>query len=131
MIFFIFNIILYHWFYGRIYKSWQNCWLSKGRRKAKMLTKMNMHSRRSVKVNIKRRDKRRNNSATFNKRDCGIGWAVGSNQASGSLRLRIYTFRAFGRSYACVCVHVCCCELNPRASQWIIIIYHRTYCYHF
>ena len=50
--------------------------------------------------NIKRRDKRRNNSATFNKRDCGIGWVVGSNQVSGSLGLHVYAFGTF------TCTHI-------------------------
>jgi len=64
-------------------------------------------------LDIKRRDKRRNNSATFNKRDYGIGWAVGSNQVPGSLGLHVCTFELFGRS--CAHIYVLAHELNPRA----------------
>jgi len=77
-------------------------------------------------LNIKRRDKRRNNSATFNKRDYGIGWAVGSNQVPGSLGLHALYLRAlwpFMRTYI-------------RSGPWIkptsIVMnhYRRTYYYY-
>lgn len=79
-------------------------------RKAETLTKADVRVQGGqLMPNIKRRDKRRNNSATFNKRDCGIGWPVGSNQVLGSLSLRIYASGAFGRP----------CARIYRSGPWI------------
>lgn len=100
----------------------EKCWLSKRRRETK--TDVRVQGGQLM-PNIKRRDKRRNNSATFNKQNYGIGWAVGFNQVPGSLGLRVYASGAFGRS--CARIYVPGHELNP--TSIMMNHNHRTYCY--
>lgn len=63
-------------------------------------------------LDIKRRDKRRNNRVTFNKRDRRIGRPVGFNQVSGSLSPRLFESLWSARARACVLVH----ELSSPAA---------------